>query len=146
MWWSVWGAKFLLLEGLKWRVGDRRDIKVWDDARLPDDSFCLVPTPNLESPANLRVADFIHENGGWDDEAVSMYLTEADKALVLEIPLSERKPSDVLYWWLAIDEIYSTKFGYWLGKLGHLRGWAARFGGDNSEIWRTVWNIGGRPS
>lgn len=129
VWRSAWGAKSLLLEGLKWRVGDGRDIKVWDDSWLLGESSYLVPTPNLESLADLRVKDLINENREWDDEALSMYLTEADRALVLDIPLSEWKPSDVLYWWPTTDGIYSTKSGYWLGRLGHLRG----VGG---EVWR----------
>lgn len=31
-WRSIWGAKSLLLEGLKWRVGNGESIKVWEDS------------------------------------------------------------------------------------------------------------------
>lgn len=31
-WRSIWGAKSLLLDGLKWRVGLGSAIKVWEDA------------------------------------------------------------------------------------------------------------------
>lgn len=34
VWRSIWGAKALLLEGLKWRVGDGSRIRVWDEAWL----------------------------------------------------------------------------------------------------------------
>lgn len=54
-------------------------------------------------------------------------------------------PRYVQFWWPAVDGAYSTKSGYWLGRIGHLQGWMDRFGGDNGEIWRTVWNVEGQP-
>lgn len=51
-WRSIWGAKSLLLEGLKWRVGNGTSIKVWEDAWIPGEGAHFVPTPlpnsNLE--------------------------------------------------------------------------------------------------
>lgn len=91
------------------------------------------------------MADFIGENGCWDPKALFIHLMEEDVVCVLDIPLCERKPKDVLYWWPTFDGIYSTKFGYWFGRLGHLCGWAERFDGDNSEVWQAVWNVGGPP-
>lgn len=56
----------MLLEGLKWSVGDGSKIKVWDDAWLPGDSLYWVPTPNAISDAGLRVVDLIDsENACW---------------------------------------------------------------------------------
>ncbi|XP_057246803.1 uncharacterized protein LOC130589540 [Beta vulgaris subsp. vulgaris] len=75
VWRSIWGAKSLLLEGLKWRVGNGANIRVWDMAWLPGDSVSVVPTPNVESPGDLVVADLIGENGCWDAEALSLHLT-----------------------------------------------------------------------
>lgn len=112
VWSSIWGAKALLLEGLKWRVGDGRDIRVCDDSWLPGDSSNLVLTPNLESSVDLRMANFIGEDGCWDPKALFIHLMEEDVVCVLDIPLSERKPKDVLYWWPTFDGIYSTKSGY----------------------------------
>lgn len=64
VWRSIWGGKLLLLEGLKWRVGDGKSINVWEDALLPGDSFAVVPTPNLESDAGLKVSDVMLEMEG----------------------------------------------------------------------------------
>lgn len=143
IWRSIWGAKSLLLEGLKWRVGNGEKIGVWDEAWLLDDSSSIVPTSNIESPADLRVADLINDEGAWDEEALALHFTAADAALVRDIPLSVRCPSDVQYWWPASNVVYSTKSRYWLGRLGHIHNWAQRFGGDNGELWRSVWNVGG---
>ena len=145
VWRSIWGAKSLLLEGLKWRVGDGSKIRVWEDAWLPGESTTIVPTPNLESDADLRVSDLLNEEGGWNEEALRLHLTEDDARLAKEIPLSSRRTEDTLFWWPASNGLYTTKSGYWLARLGHTRGWMARFGGERGEAWKTIWNIGGPP-
>lgn len=90
---STWGAKALLLEGLKCRVGDGRSIGVWDKAWLLGESSSVVPTPNLESPADLRVSDLIGVDGRWNEAALVTHFTEDNARLVRDIPLSARKPS-----------------------------------------------------
>lgn len=35
VWRSIWGAKSILLDDLKWRVGDGSKINVWDESWLP---------------------------------------------------------------------------------------------------------------
>ncbi|KMT13728.1 hypothetical protein BVRB_4g081080 [Beta vulgaris subsp. vulgaris] len=99
----------------------------------------------MESPNDLMVADLIDDNWRWDKEALAQHFTEEDAALVREIPLSERKPVDVQYWWPVKDGVYTTKSGYWLGRLGHLKGWMNRFGGGNGDAWSIIWNLGGPP-
>uniref|UniRef100_A0A803MRA4 Reverse transcriptase domain-containing protein n=1 Tax=Chenopodium quinoa TaxID=63459 RepID=A0A803MRA4_CHEQI len=44
-WRSIWGSKSLLLDGLKWRVGNGSSIKVWEDAWIDGDFAHFVPTP-----------------------------------------------------------------------------------------------------
>ncbi|XP_021743844.1 uncharacterized protein LOC110709892 [Chenopodium quinoa] len=54
-WRSIWGAKSLLLEGLKWRVGNGSLIKLWDDAWTLGDGAHLVLSPQSNSDLNMRV-------------------------------------------------------------------------------------------
>lgn len=104
VWRSIWGAKALLLEGLKWRAGDGRDILVQSDAWLPADSANIVPTPNLECRVDLRVAYLIDPGRMvWNEQALATHLTEDDVMLVRKLPLSERRSKDLLYWWSAKD-------------------------------------------
>lgn len=78
VWRSIWGAKALLLEGLKWRVGDGTKIRVWDKAWLPSEDVSKVPTPNIESPTALCVTDLIDIEGGWNDDALNFQFTAHD--------------------------------------------------------------------
>ena len=145
IWRSIWGAKALLLDGLKWRVGNGEKIGVWEEAWLPGESSTRVPTPNLGSPADLRVSELLDTHGEWDMVALETHFTAEDVLLIREIPLSDRRPVDVQYWWPAPNGVYSTKSGYWLGRLGHIQGWAQQFGGEHGDAWRSIWNIGGPP-
>uniref|UniRef100_A0A803LRS4 Reverse transcriptase n=1 Tax=Chenopodium quinoa TaxID=63459 RepID=A0A803LRS4_CHEQI len=54
-WRSIWGAKNLLLDGLRWRVGDGSLIKVWEDAWLLNFGSPGVPLPTSGSNPNLKV-------------------------------------------------------------------------------------------
>lgn len=45
-------------------MGDGKSINIWEDALLPGDSFAVVPTPNLESDAGLKVSDVMLEMEG----------------------------------------------------------------------------------
>ncbi|XP_021760243.1 uncharacterized protein LOC110725079 [Chenopodium quinoa] len=70
-WRSIWGAKSLLLEGLKWRVGNGTDIPVWDCAWLPGNSSICVPSLLDRSDMSLRVCDLIdHESMSWREEVI----------------------------------------------------------------------------
>ncbi|KAL2940776.1 hypothetical protein RDABS01_029126 [Bienertia sinuspersici] len=75
----------------------------------------------MESPADLRVADLLDaERGEWCEEKIELHLSNEDANLVRQIPLSSRLPADVRYWWPTSDGVYTTKSGYWMGRIGHL--------------------------
>ncbi|XP_074297615.1 uncharacterized protein LOC141628358 [Silene latifolia] len=68
-WRSLWGSKSLLLEGLKWRVGNGQSIGVWDESWLPGETAGRVPMLNIEADPNMKVAEFIDvKRGQWNTE------------------------------------------------------------------------------
>ncbi|XP_021716657.1 uncharacterized protein LOC110684510 [Chenopodium quinoa] len=71
-WRSIWGSKAILLDGMKWRVGNGSSIRVWDDAWLIGE-------------------------GCWNMEMVDATFSENDKRVVLDIPLSNSWPCDGVY-------------------------------------------------
>ncbi|XP_021742998.1 uncharacterized protein LOC110709092 [Chenopodium quinoa] len=58
-WRSIWGAKALLLDGLKWRARNDSAISVWRYAWLLGNTSTLVPTSSVVSNIDLRVIDLI---------------------------------------------------------------------------------------
>ncbi|XP_021760609.1 uncharacterized protein LOC110725436 [Chenopodium quinoa] len=133
-WRSMWCAKSLLLEGLKWRVGNGSAINVWSDAWLPGNTSSLVPTPSVDSDMDLRVIDLIdHSCNYWNFEAVTNTFIAEERALVLSIPLSNRNMIDSMFWWPNKNGEYSVRSGYWLCKNGGYF--------DMGDIWEKVWKV-----
>ncbi|XP_010696345.1 uncharacterized protein LOC104908875 [Beta vulgaris subsp. vulgaris] len=95
---SIWGAKSLLLEGLKWCVGSGSRIRVWDDAWILGNGSHCVPTPSHDSNRDLRVCDLIGASrGGWNVELIQQVFVEEEWSSILGIPLSRSWPEDHLY-------------------------------------------------
>lgn len=88
-WRSVWGAKSLHLDGLKWRVGSGTNIRVWDCGWLPGKQDAPKPKTGTTVDVDLKVADCIdHVCGEWDSVLVESTFDAADNKLILQIPLS----------------------------------------------------------
>lgn len=82
-WRSIWGTKSLLLEGLKWRVGNGAYINVWQDAWVQGEGNHVVQTPKPDSNMNLLVRDLIDvDNACWDVEAVQAAFVEDERQRV----------------------------------------------------------------
>lgn len=82
-------AKSLLIEGLKWHVGNGTLIKVWEGAWVPGEGVLSRPNPLTVNDADLQVSDIIEfKNGGWDTELVNTNFPEIISQKVLEISVS----------------------------------------------------------
>ncbi|XP_021736519.1 uncharacterized protein LOC110703068 [Chenopodium quinoa] len=103
-WRSMWGAKSLLLDGLKWRVGNGVSIRVWEESWVRGEGQLYVPTPLPNHNPDLRVCELIDFNGGcWDVGVLDAHFNEGDKRAILDIPLSRRWQCDMRYWWPTKD-------------------------------------------
>jgi hypothetical protein len=52
IWRSIWLARDLLSEGLQWRVGNGRHIRIWKDQWLPKHiAHCIFPRQGLHEEA-----------------------------------------------------------------------------------------------
>ena len=58
-WRSLISAQSLVIEGMRWRVGNGANIKIWQDKWLPGVSSHRVLSPRLFLSADMNVADLI---------------------------------------------------------------------------------------
>ncbi|KAK9671868.1 hypothetical protein RND81_12G060000 [Saponaria officinalis] len=78
-WRSSWRSKSLLLEGLKWRVGNRLNLHIWEDAWVPRPSSTLVPALRHDSDMDLRVVDLIlNSPGRWNMDLLELTFEPGD--------------------------------------------------------------------
>uniref|UniRef100_A0A803MZQ9 UMP kinase n=1 Tax=Chenopodium quinoa TaxID=63459 RepID=A0A803MZQ9_CHEQI len=82
-WRSIWGAKSLLLEGLKWRVGNGSSIKVWEDEWLVGDGSNSIPTIQLHCDIDMWVSELIDfDNMCWNSDLVATTFCEVSNDVV----------------------------------------------------------------
>ncbi|KAL2933310.1 hypothetical protein RDABS01_016429 [Bienertia sinuspersici] len=112
-----------------WRIGNGLEVNVWNDCWIMNNGIPMHLVADNSEEADLRVADLIDFNHGcWNKE------------LVLQ-PSMKSWPSDLLFWWPCSNGIYSVKFAYWLGKLGHLRDSLDCAHELQRACWKLVWKM-----
>lgn len=114
VWRSLLWGRDLVAKGVRWRVGNGNSIKVFQDSwLLRPHSFRPITTHDV-SHINLRVADFIGENGVWDWQKISISLWDVDVDEVKRIPMCDSTENDKLVWHYNPRGEYSVRSGYHL--------------------------------
>lgn len=145
-WPSIWGVRSLLFDGLKWRVGNGSNIRVWEDAWLPGAGSHLVPTPRAAADLFLRVSDLIcFEEGRWNVHLINSLFVADEGCAIRDIPLSQHWGRDELYWWPNKNGWYSVRSGYWVARRGYLRAWELQHDVEKIDKWKQVWRIDDPP-
>lgn len=110
--------------GLRKRVGDGANVRVWTDRWIPNTQTELLISPRGNADEDLRVSEFIRADlVGWNVELLDMFLLPFERDRVLSIPLSTRRPRDSWYWSLEKKGEYSVRSAY-----------RAIFGEDEGEL------------
>ncbi|XP_021737226.1 uncharacterized protein LOC110703748 [Chenopodium quinoa] len=82
----------------------------------------------------------MHEgNKEWNISLLHTLFSDDDCRKITQLPTSIFQREDELFWWPSKLGEYSVKFGYWLGRLGHLEEAESQLTDDDREIWRVVW-------
>uniref|UniRef100_A0A803MEX5 Reverse transcriptase zinc-binding domain-containing protein n=1 Tax=Chenopodium quinoa TaxID=63459 RepID=A0A803MEX5_CHEQI len=103
-----------LIEGLRWRVGNGSNIKVWSDKWLPG-SVIPLPNPNANYRPDLTVAELIDQNSGvWNVNVVEEFFQPAVCQSIL--PVFEFTFYE-MFWQPTKNGIYTVKSG--APKLAH---------------------------
>ena len=88
-------AQEIVQKGFCWRVGNGRQIRVWEDSWVPTSSTHKVITPRGMLPLDSRVCDFIDVNNKcWDWNLLNRTFLPFEVEAITGIPLSVRMPDD----------------------------------------------------
>ncbi|XP_042987456.1 uncharacterized protein LOC122315549 [Carya illinoinensis] len=113
IWRSVWGALELLQEGLRWRVGNGRSIRIWRHKWLPTPSSFCVQAPISALDARARVSELI-SNGEWDVELIKSIFRQEEVEQICSIPISKSNADDRLIWGCTKTRLFIVKSAYQL--------------------------------
>ncbi|XP_010446097.1 PREDICTED: uncharacterized protein LOC104728868 [Camelina sativa] len=118
-WKSIIHGTQLISHGLKYIVGNRAQIEVWNDNWLP-----LNPPKPLSEPGaymfpHLKVSDLLYQ-GNWNEELLHCIMNQEDASHIRNIRPTITRSPDVISWMHTKDGVYTVKSGYHLQhKLSH---------------------------
>jgi hypothetical protein len=98
-WRSIKNAKKILQEGLVWRVGDGRLIKIWGDHWLEKPTSFLVQFPVQFLDKEATISELIDEETKmWKTNVVSDVFMEEEARSICRIVISPSSQQDRLVW------------------------------------------------
>jgi ribonuclease HI len=141
-WRSIVHGRDLLKEGLVWRVGSGKGIKVMEDN--------WIPRSGLQHPWSLKpnvvinnVCDLLLEGGqGWCEEKLNASFYEEDVTDILQIPVGCAGTEDYAAWNYTKNGIFSIRSAYHLNmhlKRCRMGGALSSFSMDEHRGWLALW-------
>jgi hypothetical protein len=142
-WRSVFNARDLLLQGVMWRVGDGRSIKVWGDKWLPTPTTFAVQSPPKILAKTTLVADSIdHGTKGWNIELIQDVFSEDEARVIVGIPLSSSLPPNRMVWRGTTNGSFTVKSAYHLGKeIQALEEGQCSHVEEGVDVWKAIWAL-----
>ena len=143
-WQSLLAAQPLVREGLRWRVGNGRDKRIWGDKWLPTTSTYRICSPRLFLDQDTRVCELIKpESASWNSEVVDALFYPHEAKVIKGLPLSFQLPSDKLIWAASSNGLFSVRSAYSLA-VQLTKPEAVGTSSDSSHrrhFWRRIWSL-----
>ncbi|XP_043815337.1 uncharacterized protein LOC122724442 [Manihot esculenta] len=151
VWKSILSSQQMLQHGVRWRIGDGKQVFVVNCPWIPRDIGFMPLDEAMFVPEAMRVCDlFVEGELRWDVEKLMNIFSVADMRAILTIPLPLFPKPDKLIWHLHKKGVYSVKSAYFCalelsgrtGVLGYNDGWNRLWSLDvppkvRDFLWRT---------
>ncbi|XP_059454900.1 uncharacterized protein LOC132185097 [Corylus avellana] len=145
-WRSIWSSKKLLQEGMMWRVGDGKSIKIWHDRWIPSPVTYAVQSPVHILESDARVCSLIDENTKWwNKELVYNILCKEEADIVCSMPICPRQQGDCMVWAGSRKGDFSVRSAYHFAKSMMENGTASSSSSteQSTQVWRDIWRVRG---
>ena len=143
-WRSLISAQRLVIEGLRWRVGNGANIKVWQDKWLPWGSSHSVISLRMFLCADMKVVDLIGSSTAkWKSEVIDSLFIAHEAELIKSIPLSATLPIDKIVWAETTNENFTVKSAYKLAaRLFKSTSCGTTSDGSSlRKFWKKLWSL-----
>uniref|UniRef100_A0A2N9FH09 Reverse transcriptase domain-containing protein n=1 Tax=Fagus sylvatica TaxID=28930 RepID=A0A2N9FH09_FAGSY len=112
-WQSILKARDIIKNGIVWRVGNGKTIKIWRQRWLLEDHHRRVITPIPAILADSTVSELISpQTNHWDEPLIDSIFFPYDSMAIKSIPLSESRPEDKPFWPGTKTGQYTVRSGY----------------------------------
>ena len=128
--------------GSSFRVGNGKNIKIWQHHWLPIKLPTLVTCLIIESMEDAMVDCLIYENiGQWNVAMLDGILIPSEAKLAMKIPLAQSQNDDSLFWPFSVNGLYNCKSGYKFLKeleVGSNEDTQPDF---EKKFWKSIWSL-----
>jgi ribonuclease HI len=142
VWRSFMIAQPVLQNGLLWRIGSGKDIKIWRDKWIPKPLTYRVQSPRVILDSQACVAELIdHDLRKWKEDLISEIFVQDEAKLIQSIPLSPFPAEDHITWSGTKNGIFSMRSAYFLEmeNLASKHGSSSR--SDTGKEWKECWRL-----
>ncbi|XP_074287486.1 uncharacterized protein LOC141612574 [Silene latifolia] len=112
IWRGLVEARLVLNGGMRRRIGDGTSTRIWRDAWLPGTHTGRVISPCVTGNEEMLVSELLTEGNGWDMGRVESLFLPFEVDRIVNIRVSQHRPSDIWYWRMEKDGVYTVKFAY----------------------------------
>ncbi|CAN1785001.1 Putative ribonuclease H protein At1g65750 [Linum perenne] len=113
VWQSLWHAKELVKRGIRWRIGNGENIRIWSDPWLNEEDTCFLTSTRPGALADLKVNDlWIPGTKEWDIELIEELFNERDATSIVKLPLNEANEQDRPIWSFSKSGMLTVSSAY----------------------------------
>ena len=109
-WRSIYASKTLIQQGMMWKVGDGRSIKIWGDRWIPSPSTYSVQSPINILEHDAKVYSLIDDETRWWNKAFvcSIFIKE-EADIICRMPICPMQQCDRLVWAVSAKGDFQCK-------------------------------------
>ncbi|XP_074290521.1 uncharacterized protein LOC141617235 [Silene latifolia] len=112
-WRNILEARPVLEKGLRGRIGDGMDTYIWKHAWILNSHTGRVISPCGPGNEGMRVGELLSPNGiDWDEEKLNFFFLPFERERIKNIQISPNRPSDIWFWGLEKDGVYTVRSAY----------------------------------
>ncbi|KAK9282325.1 hypothetical protein L1049_005239 [Liquidambar formosana] len=117
-WCSILEGRKILQAGVRWKVRNGANIRVWKDPWLSEPITFKAKSQPPYRCGDMRVAELIDmDRKCWKKEAVKQLLDEQEENMVFGLPVAWMASKDKIIWHYTTNGQCTVKSGYVVGKL-----------------------------
>jgi hypothetical protein len=142
-WRSIQHSRDLVQEGLLWRIGNGKLVRIWGDRWLPTPTtFKVQSPPQILDPVATVSTLFDGELKWWNKALVEHIFSAEENAIIQSIPISQTNKEDRLYWRGTTRGTFSVRSAYYIQKsMEEAQVTEGSSRASNSLIWRSLWSL-----
>ena len=141
-WKSILHGRNVIKRGACWRIGNGRDVQIWQHLWLPRKHPSRVQSPMLEGWEETTVNVLINEeNRTWNEQLIDGLFVPEEAELVKKISLSRHSVDDKIFWPWTQSGAYTCKSGYRFLKMEDEEDGMEDVQNGEKVFWQSIWGL-----